>query len=135
MKALNPLYILAGSALLLLFFLIGSWSAKAELHRIAAQNAELKKEIGTIMALKREFGDPQKRKRDFQRILQNSLVKSSIASQTLTNAKADLVLEGLGEAEAKWFLQKLFNDKFRIKKLDVTRTKEATLTIKTEVLF
>ena len=135
MKALNPLYILGASTLLLLFFLIGSWSAKGELYSVAAQNAELKKEIGTIMALKREFGDPQKRKRDFQRLLQNSLVKSSIASQTLTNAKADLVLEGLGEAGAKWFLQKLFNDKFRIKKLEITRTKEATLTIKTEVLF
>ena len=135
MKALNPLYILAASILLLLYFLISGWSAKAQLHDLASQNAELKKEIGTIMALKREFGDPQKRKRDFQRLLQNNLIKTAVSSQSLTNTKAEVVVEGLGEAEAKWFLQKLFNDKFRITKLDITRTKEATLTVKTEVLF
>jgi hypothetical protein len=134
-KAINPFYILGASALLLLFFMIGSWSTKAELHALHTQNAELKKEISTIMALKREFSDPKKRKRDLQRLLQNRLIKSSVTSQTLTNAKAEIVLDGLGEAGAKWFIQKLFNDKFRIKKLDIKRTKEATLTIKTEVLF
>lgn len=135
MKAVNPFYILGASSLLLLFFLIGGWSAKAELRTLHGQNAELKKEIGTITALKREFSDPKKRKRDLQRILQNKLVKTSVTSQTLTNAKADIVLEGLGEAGAKWFIQKLFNDKFRLKKLEIERTKDATLTIKTEVLF
>lgn len=135
MKALNPFYILGASALLLLFFLIGSWSARSELHTLNARNAELKKEIGTIMALKREYGDPKKRRRDFQRLLQNSLVKSAVASQSVTTAKGTLRLEGLGDAGAKWFIQKLFNDKFRIKKLEIERTKEATLVIETEVLF
>ncbi len=135
MKAVNPFYVLGGTFLLLLFFMIGSQGAKSELHSLHAQNADLKKEIGTIMALKREYGDPKKRKRDLQRLLQNRQVKSAVSSQTLTNAKAEITLEGLGESGAKWFIQKLFNDQFRIQKLDIKRTETATLTIKAEVLF
>lgn len=120
---------------MLLFFMLSTLSTKSSLHILHAENGVLKSRIGTIMALKREYGDPTKKKRDFQRLLQNRTVKASVASQTLTNAKGGVTLEGVGEAGAKWFVQKLFNDKFRIKKLEITRGKEALLTITAEVLF
>ena len=135
MKAVNPFYILAASAAMLLFFMLSTLTTRSSLHTLHTENSVLKSQIGTIMALKREYGDPKKKKRDFQRLLQNRTVKTAVASQTLTNAKGSVTLEGLGEAGAKWFVQKLFNDKFRIKKLEIVRSKEALLTIKTEVLF
>jgi len=133
-KKLNPLYLLGISAFLMLFFIISVMMTKSELASVYNENTQLKQEIDAILGLKKEFGDAKRKKRDFQRIADNRMIKSFIKTNTATAAKATLELQNADAKATKWLLQKLFNENFRIKKLEL-KTSENGAEIKAEVLF
>jgi hypothetical protein len=134
-KSVNPVYFLAAAVVLMLFFMLTVLTTKHDLRALQAENGVVKKEIDAIAALKREYGDPQKKQRDLQRLLQNSQVKNFVASQELTGAKGRITLEGADNPTVKWFVQKLFNDEFKIRSLEISPAKESGMDIKTEVIY
>lgn len=135
MKRINPLYLLGASLFLMLLFLGSTFFTKSELAATYRDNMALKKEIDAILELKKEYGDPKKKKRDLQRIADNSLIKPFVKTNTMTAAKGTLHLEAADAKAAKWFLQKLLNENFRIQELDIKKNGDAGLDIKTEILF
>lgn len=135
MKSVNPVYLLGAAIFILLSVFIDTAVTKSTLREKVVENAILQTEIEEIQELKKEFSDPKKNKREFLRVISNPSVEKYVKSKDVKENKATVFISGIDEKESKWFIQKLFNESFRIKECEIKKSDEYSLDIKAEVLF
>lgn len=133
-KYLNPFYLAIISGLVALLLLIAALSEASSLQALAKEQQALKARIDSITALKSDYADAKGKQRDFLRLVNHTKVKAFVSNKDVKSNQASLSLSALDPTAAKWLIEQLVNDGYRIRKLHVDYSDKG-IDIKTEVLF
>lgn len=133
MRQINPFVAALLLLLVLAFVIVRLTGAKDSLGEAKAQLQESRTMAERIVALKESWGSsPQKASR-LQKLLASPQLRTAGIEKTTGRDTVNIVAENIEMKAAAYLLNKLFNDTYTIRSMEVVRVDSAHLRLKVEV--
>ena len=133
MSRINPLHIIGLLLVILLFIFFKLNGIKEELVQVKqtlSQTQQLSKEV---VALKKVYGDKKRIKRELQKILRYSTLRSANIQKEYKKSGVLLTCESIELAPLNTLMSKLLNNSFHIERLKIKKLSDKTAQLHLEI--